>query len=47
MGLNKLIISNNVTQKLSVYQQNCKFVIFEWYPPLNCIRPLLELPLDD
>ena len=35
MGLNKLIISNNVTQKLSVYQQNCKFLIFEWYPPLT------------
>ena len=33
MGLNKLIISNNVTQKLSVYQQNCRFLIFEWYPP--------------
>ena len=35
MGLNKLIISNNVTQKLSVYQQNCRFLIFEWYPPLT------------
>ena len=34
MRLNKLIISNNVTQKLSVYQQNCRFFfIFEWYPP--------------
>ena len=27
MGLNKLIISNNVTQNLSVYQQNCRFLI--------------------
>ena len=34
MGLNKLIISNNVRQKLSEYQQNCKFLISEWYPPL-------------
>ena len=40
MGLNKLIISNNVTQKLSVYQQNCRFLIFEWYPPLKAIAGL-------
>ena len=32
MGLNKLMISKNVTQKLRVYQQNCRFLIFEWYP---------------
>ena len=42
MGLNKLIISNNGTQNLSVCQQNCNFFfIFEWYPP-----PLLKTPTD-
>ena len=29
------MFANNVTQKLSVYQQNCRFLIFEWYPPLR------------
>ena len=35
MGVIKLMFANNVTQKLSVYQQNCRFLIFEWCPPLK------------